>query len=99
LELVPIKLLDGRVELAPKSWKSLRFGKGRPIYELAWGDFEAWSGGCAFLNEARLSEIGKLARRLVPGFDVDTTPKTQNGLSCVSALRWGVVLQRYASSE
>jgi hypothetical protein len=69
LELVPIKLLDGRVELAPKSWKSLRFGKGRPIYELARGDFEAWSGGCSFLNEARLSEIGKLARRLVPGFD------------------------------
>ena len=69
LELVPIKLLDGRVELAPKSWKSLRFGKGRPIYELARGDFEAWSGGCSFLNEARLSEIGKLASRLVPGFD------------------------------
>src|SRR5215218_9113757 len=69
LELVPIKLLDGRIELAPKSWKSLRFGKGRPISELAQGDFDAWSGGCSFLDEARKSEIGKLVRRHVPGFD------------------------------
>ena len=28
-----------------------------------------------------------------------TTPKTQNGLSCDSALSWGAVLRRYASSE
>jgi hypothetical protein len=28
-----------------------------------------------------------------------TSPKTQNGLSCVSALWWGAVLRRYASSE
>jgi DNA repair protein RadC len=28
-----------------------------------------------------------------------TSPKTQNGLRSVSALCWGVVLQRYASSE
>jgi hypothetical protein len=29
----------------------------------------------------------------------DTSPKTQNYLSCFSARGWGVVLQRYASSE
>ena len=69
LELVPIELLDGRLELAPESWKGFRLGKGRPIYELARGDFEAWSGGRSFLNEARRSEIWELARRLVPGFD------------------------------
>jgi hypothetical protein len=68
-ELVPIKLLDGRLELAPKSWKGLRFGKGPFLYELARGNFEAWSGGCSFLDEARKSEIGKLVRRHVPGFD------------------------------
>src|SRR5215218_3062312 len=68
-ELVPIKLLDGRLELAPKSWKGLRFGKGPFVYELARGNIEAWSGGCSFLDEARKSEIGKLVRRHVPGFD------------------------------
>lgn len=68
-KLVPIKLLDGRTELAPESWKGLRFGKGRPIYELARKNFEAWSGGGSFLEGARRSEIGRMTRRLVPGFD------------------------------
>jgi catechol 2,3-dioxygenase-like lactoylglutathione lyase family enzyme len=31
--------------------------------------------------------------------DVYTSQKTQNGVSCVSALYWGAVFQRYASSE
>ena len=30
---------------------------------------------------------------------IDTSPKTQNSLSCISVLRWGVVLHKYASSE
>lgn len=67
--LVPIKLLDGRTELVPESWKRLRFGKGRPIYEAAREDFKAWSGGGSFLEGARRSEIGRMTRRLVPGFD------------------------------
>ena len=67
--LVPIKLLDGRTELAPEGWKHLRFGKGRPIYEAARENFEAWSGGGSFLEGARRSEIGKMSRRIVPGFD------------------------------
>ena len=67
--LVPIKLLDGRTELAPERWKILRFGKGRPIYEAARENFEAWSGGGSCLEGARKSEIGKMTRRLVPGFD------------------------------
>jgi hypothetical protein len=67
--LVPIKLLDGRTELAPESWKHLRFGKGRPIYEAARKNFEAWSGGGSFLEGARKSEVGRMTRRLVPGFD------------------------------
>jgi hypothetical protein len=68
-DLVLIKLLDGRTELAPESWKHLRFGKGRPIYEAAREDFEAWSGGGSFLEGARRSEIGKMTRRIFPGFD------------------------------
>ena len=67
--LVPMRLLDGRTELAPEGWKGLRFGKGQPIYELARANFEAWSGGNSFLKAARRSEIGMLARRLVPNFD------------------------------
>jgi len=30
---------------------------------------------------------------------LDTSPKTQSGVSCVSVLFWGVVLRKYASSE
>ncbi len=30
---------------------------------------------------------------------IDTRPKTQNDLSCVSVLYWRVVLRKYASSE
>jgi hypothetical protein len=69
LELVPIKLLDGTLELAPKGWKGLRFGKGPFVYALARANYEAWSGGSSLLEAARRSEIGKLAQRLVPGFD------------------------------
>src|SRR5215217_3368119 len=68
-ELVPIKLLDGRTELAPETWKGLRFGRGLPIYKLARTDFGAWSGGNSFLEAARRSEIGRMVRRLVPDFD------------------------------
>ncbi len=66
---VRINLLDGRVTLAPQSWKGLRFGKGPTIYEAARGNFEAWSGGRSFLDEARESDTGKMVRRLVPDFD------------------------------
>lgn len=44
----------------------------------------------------------KTPRKLVPAFaawHVDTSPKTQNGLSCASAPYWGAVLRRYDSSE
>lgn len=88
--LVRINLLDGRTELAPRAWKGLRFGKGPPIYESARVNFEAWSGGRSFLEEARRSEIGKLIRRLVPDFDsythkeqVDFMDRTQNRIEAV----------------
>lgn len=74
--LVRINLLDGRTELAPGAWRGLRFGKGQPIYEAARGNFEAWSGGRSFLEEARRSEVGRMIRRLVPDFD-DYTDKEQ----------------------
>lgn len=89
-QLVPIKLLDGRTELAPKTWKGLRFGKGVPIYELARADFGAWSGGNSFLEAARKSEIGMMVRRLVPDFDsytakeqLDFLIRTQNKIRAV----------------
>jgi len=88
--LVRINLLDGRTKLAPRAWKGLRFGKGRPIYESARGNFEAWSGGRSFLEEARRSEIGRMIRRLVPDFDgytdkeqVDFMVRTQDKIDAV----------------
>jgi hypothetical protein len=89
-ELVPIKLLDGRTELAPIAWKGLRFGRGLPIYKLARTDFGAWSGGNSFLEAARRSEIGRMVRRLVPDFDsytdsqqADFLIRTQNKIDAV----------------
>jgi hypothetical protein len=37
--------------------------------------------------------------RMVEVLDLHTTPKTQNGPSCVSVLYWRVVLRKYASGE
>jgi hypothetical protein len=65
---VPIKLAGGRTELAPESWKGLRFGKGRPIYELARKNYEAWADG-SYFERARESAMVMMIRRLVPNFD------------------------------
>jgi hypothetical protein len=53
----------------------------------------------------RLDFYGKAQKKtpgkFVPAFaawHVDTTPKTQSGVSCTSVLRWGAVLRKYASS-
>jgi hypothetical protein len=86
---VPIKLSDGRTEMAPRAWKGLRFGKGPPIYESARKHFEAWASDDYF-ERARDSTMVTMIRRLVPNFDdysreaqIDFIDRTQNKIEKV----------------
>src|SRR5215203_3322691 len=86
---VPIKLSDGRTEMAPRAWKGLRFGKGPPIYESARKHFEAWASDDYF-ERARNSTMVTMIRRLIPNFDdypkkaqIDFIERTQNKIDKV----------------
>ena len=75
---VPITLVDGRTELAPQRWKSLRFGSGRSFFEAAQRDFEPWGkvwSSPSPLAKARRN-VTNMIRRHVPNFD-DYTDKEQ----------------------
>ncbi len=89
-ELVPIKLVDGRTELAFKSWKRMRFGKGPPIFESARHHYEGWAGGPADRLAQARKRLTNMIRPYVPNFDdytdeeqVDFIIRTQEKINAV----------------
>jgi hypothetical protein len=75
-DFVPIRLADGRTELAYEAWKGIRFGKGRPIFELARHDYESWAGGPADSLAQAWKRLTEMIRPYIPNFD-DYTDKEQ----------------------
>jgi len=75
-EFVPIRLVDGRTELAFKSWQRTRFGKGPPIFEAARSNYEAWAGGATDPLPTARKYLTEMIQRHVPNFD-DHTDKNQ----------------------
>jgi hypothetical protein len=75
-DFVPIRLMDGRTELVPAAWKHIRFGKGRPNFEAARSNFEAWAGGPADRVAQDRKHLTYMIRSFVPNFD-DYTDKEQ----------------------
>ncbi len=70
-EFTRIKLADGRVKLAPESWRRIRFGGGPPIFESARKNYEVMGEALhevPALKEA-LDYVTRLARGYVPDFD------------------------------
>jgi hypothetical protein len=89
-ELTPIRLIDGRTELAFANWKRHRFGKGPPIFEAARSDYEAWAGGPADSLATARKNLMDMIRRYVPDFDsyvdkeqVDFIVRTQEKLNAI----------------
>jgi hypothetical protein len=90
-ELVPIRLLDGRTELAFKGWQRIRFGKGPAIFEAARSNYEAWAGGSASGGLATTRKnLVDMIRRYVPDFDsytdkeqVDFIIRTQEEINAI----------------
>jgi hypothetical protein len=75
-DFVPIRLADGRTELAYKRWKGTRFGKGRPIFESARQNYEAWAGGPGDPLAQDRKRLIEMVRPYIPDFD-DYTDKKQ----------------------
>jgi hypothetical protein len=101
--LVPMRLLDGRTELVPKAWKSLRFGSGPPIFEAARRDYEAWVQGLRWANVPSVDRAPKylieMIRRQVPDFDgfaeeeqIDFVVRTQEKIEKIRASVEGLIL-------
>jgi hypothetical protein len=68
-DLVPIRLVDGRTELAFESWKHIRFGKGQPIFESARHHYEGYAGGPADRLAQARKRLTDMIRPYVPNFD------------------------------
>jgi len=70
---VPMKVVDGRTELVPAGWKSLRFGSGPPIFEAARLNYKAWTQGQRWANVPSVDRapeyLTEMIRRHVPIFD------------------------------
>jgi hypothetical protein len=77
-EFIPIKLVNGKTELALKSWRDSSIGKGISIFESARNDFEDW--GQVWTDDSRLGghrrHLTEMVRRYVPDFD-ELTDKEQ----------------------
>jgi hypothetical protein len=89
-ELVPIRLVDGRTELALESWKGIRFGKGSPIFEGARHNYAGWVGGPTDRLAQARKRLTNLIRPYVPNFDdytdeeqVDFIIRTQNKVNAI----------------
>jgi len=91
-KFVPIKLADGRTELAPEGWRHLRFGKGPPIVESARTHFEHW--GKVWTDSSPLTRdrrrLTKMIVRYIPDFheladkeQVDLLVRTQDKINSV----------------
>ena len=76
--LVPISLVDGRTELAPKEWKGIRFGGGPPIFESARHHYDAWAGGPQDHLATTRKGLTDMIQRYIPNFD-SYTDKEQVG--------------------
>jgi hypothetical protein len=89
-DFVPIRLADGRTELAYAAWKRIRFGRGRWIFELARYDYESWAGGPVDRLAQDRKRLTEMVRRYIPDFDeytdkqqVDFLIRTQQKLNTI----------------
>jgi hypothetical protein len=89
-EFVSIGLVDGRTELAFKSWQGIRFGKGPRIFESARSNYEAWAGGPGDALPAARKQLTEMFRQYVPNFDnyadreqVDFLIRTQEKVNAI----------------
>jgi hypothetical protein len=89
-DFVPIRLADGRTELAYAKWKRMRIGKGRPIFELARYDYESWAGGPLDPLPQNRKRLTEMVRPYIPDFDkytdkqqVDFLIRTQQKLNAI----------------
>lgn len=89
-DFVPIKLVDGRTELAFESWKHIRFGKSPPIFESARQHYRDWAGGPADRLAQAQRRLADMIRPYVPNFDnytdkeqVDFLIRTQDKVNAI----------------
>jgi hypothetical protein len=77
MELVPIRLPDGRTDVVPKQWNHVRIGGGPPVFKRAQQNWEGW-GHDLWSRGSRAKarrELTDMIRRYVPNFDDYTDEK------------------------